>query len=215
MTANPAKPANTPLVLIVRDGWGENPNPSHDSFNAPKIAASRGLAPTDDMLRRNWPKTLIKTSGEDVGLPGVGPEATMGNSEVGHQNIGAGRIVPQESLVMTKACKAGLHTNAAIKTAIERAKSTGTSLHLLGINSDAGVHGLLDHLYAILRACKSLGLTERVYVHLFTDGRDTGPYTGKEYARQVEAACAEIGVGRVASVVGRYYAMDRDHRWNA
>lgn len=213
MTANPAKPANTPLVLIVRDGWGENPNPSHDSFNAPKIAASRGLAPTDDMLRRNWPKTLIKTSGEDVGLPGVGPEATMGNSEVGHQNIGAGRIVPQESLVMTKACLTGLHTNAAIKTAIERAKSTGTSLHLLGINSDAGVHGLLDHLYAILRACKSLGLTERVYVHLFTDGRDTGPYTGKEYARQVEAACAEIGVGRVASVVGRYYAMDRDHRW--
>lgn len=213
MTSSAAKPANSPLVLIIRDGWGENPNPSHDSFNAPKIAASRGLTPTDDMLRRAWPRTLIKTSGEDVGLPGVGPEATMGNSEVGHQNIGAGRIVPQESLVMTKACQAGLHTNAAIKAAIERARSGGASLHLLGINSDAGVHGLLDHLYAILRACKSLGLTERVYVHLFTDGRDTGPYTGKEYARQVEAACAEIGVGRVASVVGRYYAMDRDHRW--
>lgn len=217
-----AKPANTPLVLIIRDGWGENPNPPHDSFNAPKIAASRGLTPTDDLLRQTWPKTLIKTSGEDVGLPGVGPEATMGNSEVGHQNIGAGRIVPQESLVMTKACKAGLHTNQAIKAAIERclpgAGGEGRTaheraLHLLGINSDAGVHGLLDHLYAILRACQSLGLTERVYIHLFTDGRDTGPYTGKEYARQVEAACAEIGVGYVASVVGRYYAMDRDHRW--
>ncbi|MCC6971078.1 MAG: 2,3-bisphosphoglycerate-independent phosphoglycerate mutase [Phycisphaerales bacterium] len=217
-----ARPANSPLVLIIRDGWGENPNPSHDPFNAPKIAASRGLTPTDDMLRRTWPKTLIKTSGEDVGLPGVGPEATMGNSEVGHQNIGAGRIVPQESLVMTKACHAGLHTNQAIKAAIERClpgaggerrTTHERALHLLGINSDAGVHGLLDHLYAILRACKSLGLTERVYVHLFTDGRDTGPYTGKEYARQVEAACAEIGVGYVASVVGRYYAMDRDHRW--
>ncbi len=219
---------HTPLVLMIRDGWGENPHPSHAAFNAVEVARSRGLLPVDDMLRRDWPGTLIKASGEDVGLPGSGESATMGNSEVGHQNIGAGRVVPQESLVMTKACAAGLHTNPAIKAAIERclvpeplAKEirhgpkhrAERALHLMGINSDAGVHGLLEHLYAILRACKTLGLTQHVYIHLFADGRDTGPFTGKAYAEQVERACETIGVGKVASVIGRYYAMDRDHRW--
>ncbi len=222
---------NTPLVLIIRDGWGENPHPEHAAFNAIEVARSRGLLPVDDMLRRDWPGTLIKASGEDVGLPGSGESATMGNSEVGHQNIGAGRVVPQESLVMTKACAAGLHTNAAIKAAIELClPSHGghtspeqwqgfipnryeRALHLMGINSDAGVHGLLEHLYAILRACKTLGLTDHVYIHLFADGRDTGPYTGKAYAEQVERACKDIGVGQVVTIIGRYYAMDRDHRW--
>ena len=194
----------TPLLLIIRDGWGLNPNPSHDAFNAVKLAKT----PVADRLTRDYPWTLIKTSGEDVGLPA----GTMGNSEVGHQNIGAGRVVPQESLVMTKACESGLHTNAAIAGAINHAKSTGHALHLMGINSDAGVHGLLEHLYAILRACKTLGLS-RVFVHLFTDGRDTGPYTGIAFANQVEAHCRDIGVGKVATVVGRYSAMDRDHRW--
>jgi 2,3-bisphosphoglycerate-independent phosphoglycerate mutase len=201
-----AAPTNAPFVLIIRDGWGENPNPSHDSFNAVKLAKK----PCDDALRRDWPWTLIRTCGEDVGLP----EGTMGNSEVGHQNIGAGRIVPQESLVMTRACKDGLQSNAAIRAAIERCvREPKHALHLMGINSDAGVHGLLEHLFAILRACKTLGLSDRVYIHLFTDGRDTGPFTGLGYAKQVEAKCREIGVGRVASVAGRYYAMDRDHRW--
>lgn len=204
------KTRNTPCVLIIRDGWGANPNPEHDAFNAIK----RAKTPVADMLDRQWPRTLVKTSGEDVGLP----DATMGNSEVGHQNIGAGRMVPQESLVMTKACDAGLHTNPAIKAAIERSLSpradgSRPSLHLLGINSDAGVHGLLEHLYAILRACHTLGLRERVYLHLFTDGRDTGPFTGKSFAEAVDAQCASIGVGRIASLIGRYYAMDRDHRW--
>ena len=124
-----------------------------DAFNAVKLAKT----PVADRLMREYPWTLIKTSGEDVGLP----DGTMGNSEVGHQNIGAGRVVPQESLVMTKSCGAGLHTNVAIKTAIERAKSTGKSLHLMGINSDAGVHGLLEHLYAILTACRALDLTKK------------------------------------------------------
>ncbi|MDX2116596.1 MAG: 2,3-bisphosphoglycerate-independent phosphoglycerate mutase [Planctomycetota bacterium] len=197
-------PANTPFVLIIRDGWGQNPNASHDAFNAIKLAKT----PVADALMRDYPHTLIHTSGEDVGLP----DGTMGNSEVGHQNIGAGRIVPQESLVMTKACESGLHTNAAVRGAIEHAKNTNTSLHLFGINSDAGVHGQLEHLYAVLRACKTLGLA-RVFVHLFSDGRDTGPYTGKEFAAQVEAHCTQIGVGRVVSVIGRYYAMDRDNRW--
>ncbi|MBX3404338.1 MAG: 2,3-bisphosphoglycerate-independent phosphoglycerate mutase [Phycisphaeraceae bacterium] len=207
-TPAPARPKNVPLVLIIRDGWGENPNPEHDGFNAPKIASARGLTPVDDRLRRLWPKTLIKTSGEDVGLP----DGTMGNSEVGHQNIGAGRVVPQESLVMTAACKAGLEHNAVIAAAIRHAAEGGTSLHLLGIASDAGVHGQLEHLYAILRACRVLGLS-RVHLHLFTDGRDTGPFTGVGFVREVERNCREIGVGRIASVIGRYYAMDRDHRW--
>lgn len=207
-TPAPARPKNVPLVLIIRDGWGENPHPAHDAFNAPKIASARGLTPVDDRLRRAWPRTLIKTSGEDVGLP----EGTMGNSEVGHQNIGAGRVVPQESLVMTAACRAGLEKNPAIAAAINHAQQGGRSLHLMGIASDAGVHGQLDHLYAILRACRVLGLG-RVFVHLFTDGRDTGPFTGLEFVRAVERHCREIGVGRVATVAGRYYAMDRDHRW--
>lgn len=195
-----------PLILVIRDGWGLNPHPEHDSFNAVKLART----PVADRLMRDYPWTLIKTSGEDVGLP----PGTMGNSEVGHQNIGAGRVVPQESLVMTRACETGLHVNPAIKAAIEHAESNGKSLHLLGINSDAGVHGLLEHLFAILEACKKIGLAgSRVFVHLFTDGRDTGPFTGLEFARRVEQRCREIGVGRIASVIGRYYAMDRDHRW--
>lgn len=195
-----------PLVLIIRDGWGMNPNPSHDSFNAVKLAKT----PVADRLMREYPWTLIKTSGEDVGLP----DGTMGNSEVGHQNIGAGRVVPQESLVMTKACETGLHTNKAIAAAVAHAKQKNSNLHLLGINSDAGVHGLLEHLYAILAATKTLGLDgSRVYLHLFTDGRDTGPFTGLGFTKAVEEKCKQLGVGRVASVMGRYYAMDRDHRW--
>lgn len=208
------KPTNAPHVLIIRDGWGTNPNPDHARFDGVALART----PVAKRLMGEYPWTLIKTCGEDVGLP----EGTMGNSEVGHQNIGAGRVVPQESLVMTRACGEGLQGNPAIRAAIERCvksgpvadgRGRGPALHLMGINSDAGVHGLLEHLYAILRAARDLGLREHVYVHLFADGRDTGPYTGITYARQVEEACVRIGVGRVASVVGRYYAMDRDHRW--
>ncbi|MEM7627827.1 MAG: 2,3-bisphosphoglycerate-independent phosphoglycerate mutase [Planctomycetota bacterium] len=203
----PAKPTtqNTPLVLVIRDGWGRNPNPEHDAFNAVKLAQT----PIADMLERDWPTTLIATSSEDVGLIA----GTMGNSEVGHQNIGAGRIVDQDAVRISKACRENrLGEVGPIREAVERARDTGKSVHLMGINSDAGVHGLLEHLYALLRYCKGEG-TPRVFVHLFTDGRDTGPYTGEKYAQQVEAACREIGVGVVASVVGRYWAMDRDNRW--
>jgi 2,3-bisphosphoglycerate-independent phosphoglycerate mutase len=199
-----------PFVLIIRDGWGLNPNPSHAAFDAPLIARQRGLTPVAEKLDREWPRTLIKTSGEDVGLP----EGTMGNSEVGHQNIGAGRVVDQESVAITKACRAGLEKNGEIAAAVRRAQESGRNVHLLGIASDAGVHGQLEHLYACLRACKALGLGgDRVQVHLFTDGRDTGPFTGLEFIRQVEAQIKAIGVGRVASVIGRYFAMDRDYRW--
>jgi 2,3-bisphosphoglycerate-independent phosphoglycerate mutase len=205
--ATQIQPSNTPVVVIIRDGWGLNPNPEHDAFNATKLAKT----PVAEMLWRDWPTTLIKTSGEDVGLP----DGTMGNSEVGHQNIGAGRIVDQESVAITKACRAGLEKNQVVRAAIERvAQGKDRHLHLMGICSDAGVHGLLDHLYAILRAAKTLNLgADRVLLHLFSDGRDTGPFTGLEFARRVEASCKEIGIGRIASVSGRYYAMDRDNRW--
>ncbi len=201
----PASPSNTPFVLVIRDGWGENPNPSHDAFNAIKMADT----PTDDALRRDWPRTLIHTSGEDVGLP----EGTMGNSEVGHQNIGAGRIVDQDAVRITKACRSGeLAANEPIVSAITRAKDTGATVHLMGICSDAGVHGRLEHLFALLDLCESMQ-APKIAVHLFTDGRDTGPFTGEGFVTQVEEKLASLGVGRIASVVGRYWAMDRDSRW--
>ena len=195
---------NTPLVLIIRDGWGANPNPEHDSFNAVKLAET----PVAHSLMASYPWTLIKTSGEDVGIP----DGTMGNSEVGHQNIGAGRIVDQESVAITKACRAGLEKNPTLASTITQSKSTNNAVHIMGINSDAGVHGLLFHLYSCVRACKALGQTN-VFIHLFSDGRDTGPFTGLQFANAVEAELAQIGVGRIASISGRYYAMDRDYRW--
>lgn len=199
-------PVNTPLVLIIRDGWGLNPNPEHDAFNAVTLART----PVADRLMGEYPWTLIKTSGGDVGLP----DGTMGNSEVGHQNIGAGRIVDQESVAITKACRAGLEHNGVVAGAIRRAADAGRAVHFMGICSDAGVHGLLEHLYAGLRACTALGQPrDRVFLHLFTDGRDTGPFTGLGFAREVETECARIGAGRIVSIIGRYWAMDRDFRW--
>jgi 2,3-bisphosphoglycerate-independent phosphoglycerate mutase len=203
-----------PHLLIIRDGWGLNPNPTHAPFDAIRIAQARNLTPVADRLMRDYPWTLIKTCGEDVGLP----EGTMGNSEVGHQNIGAGRIVDQESVAITKACRSGLASNRAIAGAISRTVAkkrhdgTPALVHLLCICSDAGVHGQLEHLYACVRACKELG-QPHVAVHLLMDGRDTGPFTGLAYARDVERHLATLAVGRVQSVMGRYYAMDRDHRW--
>ncbi|MCA3004900.1 MAG: 2,3-bisphosphoglycerate-independent phosphoglycerate mutase [Planctomycetaceae bacterium] len=202
--------ARPPLVLIIRDGWGTNPHPDHDAFNAVKKART----PVADALMAEYPWTLIKTSGEDVGLP----EGTMGNSEVGHQNIGAGRIVDQESVAITKACRAGLEHNAVIASAITRCKTarrpdgSPARVHLLCIASDAGVHGQLDHLYAAVKAAKALAVAD-VHLHLISDGRDTGPFTGLEFCRQVEKQCVAIGIGRITSVIGRYYAMDRDNRW--
>lgn len=203
----PVQVRNSPLVLIIRDGWGENPHPEHDSFNAVKLART----PVADALRAEWPWTLVKTSGEDVGLP----EGTMGNSEVGHQNIGAGRIVDQESVAITKACRAGLESNTTLVDAVNAAKASGRFVHIMGIASDAGVHGLLSHLYAILKLCRRLE-HPNVALHLFTDGRDTGPFTGLEFVRRIEAEARSIGFTErsiVASIMGRYWSMDRDFRW--
>ncbi len=194
-----------PVVLIIRDGWGTNPHPEHNAFNAVTLAKT----PRCDALKEKYPMTLIATSGEDVGLP----DGTMGNSEVGHQNIGAGRIVYQESVRITKDIREdGFFSNPALVGAVKRARGNKGSVHLLCIASDAGVHGMLTHLYACVELCKRLDMP-RVVLHLFTDGRDTGPFTGKAFLRQIEAHLDQAGCGVIGSLCGRYYAMDRDNRW--
>jgi len=194
-----------PCVLIIRDGWGYNPNPDEDKFNAVKIAQP----PVDTRLMADYPNCLVATYGEDVGLP----EGTMGNSEVGHQNIGAGRVVYQDSVRITVAIREGdFFENKVLNNAIDNCLKNKTKLHLMGLCSDIGVHSLLGHLYALLELARKRGLNE-VYLHAFTDGRDSPPTSGQEYLRQIEAKMSEIGVGKVASVMGRFYAMDRDKRW--
>ncbi len=194
-----------PVALIIRDGWGENHDPGHDKFNAVKLAGT----PVADSLRRSCPRTEIRTFGPDVGLP----EGIMGNSEVGHQNIGAGRIVDQEIVRINKAFASGtVKESAVLKKVFAHVGETGGRLHLLGLVSDAGVHSMLEHLYGILRLAREDGL-DRVCIHAFTDGRDTAPQSGLGYIRQIEAKCREIGVGRIAGVCGRFWSMDRDSRW--
>ena len=202
------KGPRTPTVLIIRDGWGHNPHPEHDAVNAVKLADT----PVADRTAAEYPRTLIATCCMDVGLP----DGTMGNSEVGHQNLGAGRIVDQESVRITRAVRDGhFFNNYVLLEACRRARDGGGKLHLFGIVSDAGVHGLLEHLWACLELARREQVPgDRVLIHAFTDGRDTPPFSGKDYVQQVEAKCREVGVGRIVSVVGRYYAMDRDHRWD-
>ncbi len=196
-----------PVLLIIRDGWGKNPHPEQNSTNATHLAKK----PCDDMLHARYPFTLVRASGLDVGLP----DGVMGNSEVGHENIGAGRVVNQELVRINKLFTDGmLATNAVWRGAVERVRTRKSNLHLMGIVSDAGVHGMLEHLYGILAQAKAEGLApDKVFIHAFTDGRDTPPSSGIGYVRQVDAKCREIGIGRIASVCGRFWAMDRDNRW--
>jgi 2,3-bisphosphoglycerate-independent phosphoglycerate mutase len=201
-------PARKPVLLVIRDGWGKNPHPEQNKFNAVFLAKK----PCDDALHAESPHTLIAASGLDVGLP----DGVMGNSEVGHENIGAGRIVDQELVRLNKLfSERRLATNPVWRGAIARVKSRpGAKLHLMGIVSDAGVHGMLEHLYGILRQAKADGLgPDEVFIHAFTDGRDTPPQSGLGYVKQVEAECQKIGVGKIATVCGRFWAMDRDNRW--
>jgi len=195
------------VLLVIRDGWGKNPHPEQDAFNAVKLARK----PCDDRLHAEFPVTLVKASGLDVGVP----EGVMGNSEVGHQNIGAGRIVDQEIVRISKAIGSGeIENNAVWKAALERVKTRGTKLHFMGLASDAGVHSLLDHLYGLLALAKKAGVSKNVFIHAFMDGRDTPPTSGLGFVKQLEAKTAEIGLGCIASVCGRFYAMDRDNRWD-
>jgi 2,3-bisphosphoglycerate-independent phosphoglycerate mutase len=191
------------VLLVVLDGWGLR---KEREANAILLAGT----PRIDALTAKFPHTRLETSGLAVGLP----EGQMGNSEVGHTNIGAGRIVYQDLVRINRAAQdPGFDKNPAIREAIEHAKRHGTALHLLGLCSDGGVHSTLEHLYAILRAAKAIGLS-RVFIHAFTDGRDTPPESGKRYLEQLEDVLRKEGVGRIATVCGRYWAMDRDKRWD-
>jgi len=206
MTDKKTKPKVRPAVLIIRDGWGYNPDSAEDKTNAIRVANT----PVDDRLMSEYPNCLIHTSGRAVGLP----EGTMGNSEVGHQNLGAGRIVPQESVRLSMAIEDGSFLeNPVLLDAVKYVKENNSKLHLLGLCSNIGVHSLLDHLYGLLEMAKRNNI-ENTFIHAFTDGRDSPPDSGAGYIEQIEKKAAEIGAGEIATVMGRFYAMDRDSRWD-
>ncbi len=192
-----------PIALVILDGWGMGDE--QDAYNA--ICQSE--TPHMKLLSELYPSTTLTCSGEAVGLP----EGQMGNSEVGHLNIGAGRVVYQELTRITKEIREGeFFTNPVLVNAVEQAKANDSALHLMGLVSDGGVHSHINHLYALLELAKRNDL-KKVYVHAFLDGRDVPPSSGIEYIKALEEKIAEIGVGSIATVAGRYYAMDRDKRW--
>jgi 2,3-bisphosphoglycerate-independent phosphoglycerate mutase len=191
------------VVLVVLDGFGERPE---TDGNAIRLARTPHLA----RLYAENPWTLIGASGNDVGLP----EGQMGNSEVGHLNLGAGRIVYQDIVRIDRGIKDGtFHANPVLAETIDAAKRSGGTLHLLGLTSPGNVHAALEHAYAVCEVARRRGL-DRVAWHAFLDGRDTPPRSAAGYLREVAAQLKTIGVGRLASAVGRYYAMDRDKRWD-
>ena len=193
----------TPTTLIIMDGFGLS---DHVGGNAVKAAKTPRL----DQFFQEYAHTELSASGLDVGLP----EGQMGNSEVGHTNIGAGRVVFQDLPRITKAIADGdFFTNPAYQHAMDACKEKGTALHLMGLLSDGGVHSHIQHLFALLKLARDKGL-ERVYIHAFLDGRDVSPTSGVEFVAQTVEQCREIGVGKIATVMGRYYAMDRDKRWD-
>ncbi|TWJ17610.1 2,3-bisphosphoglycerate-independent phosphoglycerate mutase [Geobacter argillaceus] len=194
--------AKKPLLLMILDGWGINPNRENN-------AVAQADTPNLSSCLKEYPHTRILTSGMAVGLP----EGQMGNSEVGHLNIGAGRVVYQDLTRISKAISDGdFFENPVLLDCLKRTKAAGGRLHLAGLLSDGGVHSHNTHLYGLLELAKRHGLTE-VFVHCFMDGRDTPPRSGGDYLAELEAKIKEIGVGTVATVSGRYYAMDRDNRW--
>ncbi|MCS5696508.1 2,3-bisphosphoglycerate-independent phosphoglycerate mutase [Desulfofundulus thermocisternus] len=194
---------NIPMVLVILDGWGLR---AEEEGNA----IARARTPHMDHFWATCPHTTLGTSGEDVGLP----DGQMGNSEVGHLNIGAGRIVYQELTRITRAIRDGsFFTNKALVAAVEHVQATGGALHLMGLLSDGGVHSHISHLFALLELARKHNLS-KVYIHCFLDGRDVPPDNAGEYIQQLEEKCRELGTGIIATVMGRYYAMDRDRRWD-
>ena len=192
-----------PVVLMILDGYGLNER--HDGN-----AVYEAQTPVMDRLMKEYPFVKGNASGLSVGLP----DGQMGNSEVGHLNMGAGRIVYQELTRITKSIEDGdFFENPEFLAAVENCKNHDSALHLYGLVSDGGVHSHITHIYGLLELAKRNGLT-KVFVHCFLDGRDTPPSSGKEFVAELEEKMKELGVGRVASVMGRYYAMDRDNRWD-
>ena len=191
-----------PVVLIILDGWGINPRTEGNA-----IALAR--TPVYDALLREYPNTTLNASGESVGLP----EGQMGNSEVGHLNIGAGRVVYQDLTRIDKSIKDGdFQRNPVLLECMQKTRQASGRLHLMGLLSDGGVHSHIHHLFALIDMAKREGVQE-VYIHAFLDGRDTPPQSGAGYLRSLQDYLKEEGTGKIATVSGRYYAMDRDNRW--
>src|SRR5713101_3112434 len=191
-----------PLALIIIDGWGYSPT---REGNAIALAAK----PFYDELNEKYPRTLLTAHGTRVGLP----DGVMGNSEVGHLNMGAGRVIRMDvSRIDHDIATGEFFNNEVLAKAMDYAKSRGRQLHLMGLISDGQVHSSQEHLYALLRMAKERGV-QRVFIHCFLDGRDTPPSSAADYVAALQHKIEEIGCGQIASVVGRYYAMDRDKRW--
>ncbi len=195
--------ATSPLVLIILDGWGYSEVNDGNAIN-------NARKPHWDELWAGYPHTLIWGSGTEVGLPAD----QMGNSEVGHLNLGAGRVVYQEATRLSEAISTGsFYDNPVLTQAVENAKAAGKAVHILGLLSDGGVHSHQDYLVAMAKLAAQRG-EDKVYLHAFLDGRDTPPKSALAYIESMEQTFASLGKGRFASVIGRYFAMDRDHRWN-
>jgi 2,3-bisphosphoglycerate-independent phosphoglycerate mutase len=191
-----------PVMLMILDGFGISDNLDGNAVKAAK-------KPNIDALMSKYPHTQLSASGLEVGLP----EGQMGNSEVGHLNIGAGRIIYQELTRITKQIQDGeFFDNEALNKAMDKALERNSSLHLIGLLSDGGVHSHIEHLKAILRLAKKKGLA-KVYLHGILDGRDVRPSSAIDFVRDIDVYMKEIGVGEIATLQGRYYAMDRDNRW--
>ena len=197
--------AKKPYLLLIRDGWGYNPD-----FRG--NAVYQANTPNHDKYVANYPTALVVASGENVGLP----SANQGSSEVGHLNMGAGRVVYQSLMRINKEIEKGaFFTNETLLAAMNKVKSNGKNIHLWGLVQDQGVHAHDDHLIALLELAAKVGLKkDQVKIHVFSDGRDTPPQSAKKYVKIIEDAIAKYGVGVFASVVGRYYAMDRDTNWD-
>lgn len=192
-----------PLVLIIMDGWGYREDTTNN-------AVAQANTPVLDKLVEQYPNTLISGSGLDVGLP----DGQMGNSEVGHVNLGAGRIVYQDFTRITKSIQDGdFFSNPVLVDSIDKAVKADKAVHLMGLLSDGGVHSHQDHIFAAIKLAAQRG-AKKIYLHAFMDGRDTPPRSAEGALKQADALFAELGVGKTATIIGRYYAMDRDNRWD-
>ena len=196
--------AKKPVMLCILDGFGWVPD---QTYGNAIVAAKK---PNLDRLFAQYPHTTIGASGMDVGLP----DGQMGNSEVGHTNIGAGRIVYQQLTLITKSIRYGsMRKNEVLVRSMKAAIDAGKAIHFMGLTGNGGVHSHIDHLFGLLDMAKDLGAKE-IYVHCIMDGRDTDPHSGKEFLGEIQKKLSQLGVGKIATVVGRYYAMDRDNRWD-
>ena len=195
--------SNRKVLLMILDGWGIGDGQKGD------VIAQVHPAYISEMTRK-YPHAQLRTDGENVGLP----DGQMGNSEVGHLNIGAGRVVYQDLVKINRACRDNsILENPEVKAAFEHAKKNGVNMHFMGLVSDGGVHSSLEHLFKLCDISAAYGL-ENTFVHCFMDGRDTDPHSGKGFLADLQAKLDELGLGKIASVSGRYYAMDRDNNWD-